>query len=301
MSSPDRIDMIGRPDVVDEIERDWAQTGLSGSFLARNLTTGAELGFNTDQVWALASVAKLPIALALHLAFENGDLDPAEAIDIGAQHAASGPTGVALFRHPSRIAAEDLVQLSLSISDNAATDLLLERLPPSDITAALSSLGVSDIMVRHPMGPIYGRSRNLSSVDLGLATAGETPGGGNLLPELDPNRANSGTARALVDLLARIWTDQIATPTVCQRVRDGLRHQLVRHRLAVELASDTVQIASKTGTFLDLRHEVGTVEIDDQHIAVAALTRSTVPASEQLEADFAIGHAARLAVDALRD
>ena len=65
--------------------------------------------------------------------------------------------------------------------------------------------------------------------------------------------------------------------------------------------SDDVTLASKTGTFLDLRHEAGVVELaGGDRFAVVALTRSEVPATEQLEADFAIGHAARVCVDALR-
>jgi beta-lactamase class A len=81
----------------------------------------------------------------------------------------------------------------------------------------------------------------------------------------------------------------------------------VRHRLAVELVSDEVRVRSKTGTFLDLRHEAGVVERGTgdatgrgERIAVAVLTRSSVPAAVQMEADLAIGHAARLAVEALR-
>lgn len=292
---------VGDPGVVEEILRDWADTGLTGSLLARNLATGAELGFDTERMWALASVVKFPLALVVQHAFETGELDPAEPIEIDPAEATRGPTGVGLFRHLSRIAAEDLLQLSLAVSDNAATDALLDRLPAPGVTARLEALGVPGILLRHPMRAIYGRARNLDGVDPGLALAGRTPGGGNLIPELDPNRANAGSVRALVDLLEAIWTDTVSTPTVCARVRAGLGHQLVRHRLAVELASDAISVASKTGTFLDLRHEVGVVEIDGQQIAIAALTRSAVPAHEQLEADFAIGHAARLAVDALRD
>jgi hypothetical protein len=68
----------------------------------------------------------------------------------------------------------------------------------------------------------------------------------------------------------------------------------------VELAGDGVRISSKTGSFLDLRHEVGVVEIGSDRIAIAAFTRSAAPAEEQMEADFAIGHAARLLVEVLR-
>lgn len=285
--------------LVAEIERDWAAIGLQGSLLARNLASGVQLGFGAGQVWPLASVIKLPLALVVYDAFERGDLDPAEAFEVSPDHATSGPTGLALFRHPSRMAAEDLVQLSLAVSDNAATDLLLDRIGIGEVNRRLAGLGCREIVVRHQMRAIYGASGAVSEVGLGLAATGRTPDG-HLLEELDPNRANAGTARALLDLLDRVWSDRVSSPAACARLRNALGRQLTMHRLAVELASDNVRIRSKTGTFLDLRHEAGVVEIGEDRIAVVALTRSSVPAAVQLEADFAIGHAARLAVEALR-
>lgn len=287
--------------LVAEIERDWAATGLHGSLLARHLGTGEEVGFGAALPWPLASVVKLPIALVVLDAFERGDLDPAEPFDVDPAGTTRGPSGVSLFRHPARLAAEDLVQLSLAVSDNAATDLLLDRLGLDDVNARLARLGCDGIVVRHPVRALHGAHHGVADVGLALAATGRTPGGGHLLPELDPHRANVGTARALLDLLARVWSDAVSTPAACARLREALGHQPTRHRLAVELVSDEVSLASKTGTFLDLRHEAGVVTLpDDERIAVVALTRSEVPAVEQLEADFAIGHAARICVDALR-
>lgn len=284
-----------------EIERDWDAAGLSGSLLARNLRTGAELGFGAGLVWPLASVVKLPMALVLHEAFDRGELDPAEPFDLVPARTTSGPTGVALFRHPSRVAAEDLVQLALAVSDNAATDALLDRVGIEEVSRRIGALGFPDIVVRHPMRALYGTDDAVTAAGLALTAGGTTPGGGHVIPELDPARANVGTARSLVDLLHRLWTDAVSSPEVCARLRHALGHQPTRHRLAIELASDDVRIRSKTGTFLDLRHEVGVVEsaAGADPVAVAVLTRSRIPAAVQLEADLAIGHAARLAVDAL--
>ncbi|WP_408899163.1 serine hydrolase [Nocardioides sp. R1-1] len=289
--------------LVAEIQREWAAVGLTGSLLARNLDTGAELGFDADLVWPLASVVKLPIALVVYDAFERGELDPARAFDLDPDAATSGPTGVALFRHPSRVAAEDLLQLALAVSDNAATDVLLDHLGIDEVNRRITALGFPDIVLRHAMRAIYGTSGAVAAVGLALTGGGRTPGGGHVIDELDPSRANVGTARVLVDLLARVWSDQVASPPACARLRSALGRQLVRHRLAVELVSDQVRVHSKTGTFLDLRHEVGVVEIggeQPQRVAVAVLTRSAIPAAVQMEAELAIGHAARLAVQAVR-
>lgn len=292
MSEADRL--------LGDVRRDWAALGLSGSLVARDLGSGEQLGFGWDETWPLASVVKLPLALVVHDAFERGDLRRDEPFEVDPATTTSGPTGVALFRHPARVAAEDLVQLALAVSDNAATDLLLGRLGPAEVTSRLAALGCDDIVVRHTMAALYGTDDAVAQVGLGLAATGGTPGGGHLVPELDPHRANAGTARALLDLLGRVWADEVSTPRACADLRAALGRQPTRHRLPVELASDTVVVRSKTGTFLDLRHEVGVVETPTHAVAVVALTRSSVPAAVQVEADLAIGHAARLLVDFLR-
>ncbi|MDT9594716.1 serine hydrolase [Nocardioides zeae] len=283
-----------------DVRREWAALGLDGSLVARDLATGRQLGFGVDEPWPLASVVKLPLALVAYDAFERGDLARDRPFDVDPGSATSGPTGVALFRHPARVAAEDLVQLALAVSDNAATDLLLDHLGTAAVDRRLSELGFPDLVVRHEMRAIYGTDDAVGRVGLGLTAGGGTPGGGHLVPELDPHRANVGTARALLDLLARVWADEVSTPRACADLRAALGRQPTRHRLAAELASDAVTVRSKTGTFLDLRHEVGVVETPTHRIAVAALTRSGVPANVQIEADLAIGHAARELVDHLR-
>ena len=202
-----------------EIERDWAATGLHGSLLARDLRTGAEIGFGAGQPWPLASVVKLPIALVVLDAFDRGDLDPAEPFDVDPALTTRGPSGLSQLRHPARLAAEDLVRLSLALSDNAATDLLLERLGLDAVNDALARLGCDGIVVRHLMRALHGAHHDVADVGLALAATGRTAGGGHLVAELDPNRANVGTARALLDLLVRVWSMPSSTPAVCARLR----------------------------------------------------------------------------------
>ncbi|TCO60429.1 beta-lactamase family protein [Actinocrispum wychmicini] len=76
---------------------------------------------------------------------------------------------------------------------------------------------------------------------------------------------------------------------------------LIRWRLGPEFSSDATRWSSKTGTLLNLRHEVGVVEhADGQRFAVAALTESRVPAAVQPEAEILMGRVARTLRDHLR-
>jgi hypothetical protein len=69
-----------------------------------------------------------------------------------------------------------------------------------------------------------------------------------------------------------------------------------------DFSSDASKWSSKTGTMLNLRHEVGVAEHDDgSAFAVAALTESTVPAAIQPAAEAVMSQVARALHDQLRD
>jgi beta-lactamase class A len=130
------------------------------------------------------------------------------------------------------------------------------------------------------------------------------------VPQLDISRANTGTARAFVDLLQALWQSRPGTecaeppaihPDVAARVRGFMANNLVRNRLAPDFDSDASTWSSKTGMLLNLRHEVGVVEhADGQTYAVAVLTESRVAAGRQPGADALMGQVARRLRDELR-
>ncbi|GAA4419515.1 serine hydrolase [Georgenia halophila] len=289
-----------------EIHERWITLGLRGAFLARNIDTGEELGFDAERPLPLSSVVKLPQALVVCDLAARGELDLTQAATLTPDTVTPGPTGIARFSCPATVAAADLLYLTMAISDNAAADVLFDLVPPARVTERLHAWGYDDLVVRHRMRALYDAVARWTDNDMRLAlrmaASATTAGGGHTLPVLDVDSGNVGTPRGLVGLLEDVWTDRVSLPAATTRVRQLLGTSVVRHRLAAELASDSVRVSSKTGTFLHTRHDVGVVEGDSTgRIAVAALTESTVPAEIQPEADRAIGRAARLAVEVLRD
>lgn len=292
--------------VAADIARDWRRSGLTGGFLARHLASGSELGFDVHRVLPLASVVKVPIALVVLDRISRGVLDPGCAVELDPVLRTPGPSGLSLFTHPATVAVRDLVTLSLSVSDNAATDALLGLVTPAEITEQLATWGHRGLVVRHRIKELHDTVASLPDATaaylMELAIRGGTPGGGHPIAQLDPARANAGDAAGLAALLADVWADRIADPRATAELRGALGHQLTRHRFAGELVSDLTTLRSKTGTFLHLRHEAGVCRTaDGDSVVVVALTTSSVNAAEQPEADAAIGAAARAAVEALVD
>jgi beta-lactamase class A len=118
---------------------------------------------------------------------------------------------------------------------------------------------------------------------------------------LDPARANTGSAAALVELLRRVWCDEISAPAATAELRRLMGLQVFTQRLASELRADTLRWSGKTGTFLHLRHEIGVVEAaSGDRVAIAALSRAGRRAGVAADVDWAIGVAGRSAFEALR-
>ncbi|GAA5175206.1 serine hydrolase [Pseudonocardia eucalypti] len=281
--------------------------GLRGSFLVRDLGTGQEIGIDPDWELPNASLVKVPLAAATLDRIRRGELDGATLIDIQPGGVTTpGPTGLTRFRHPARVAIDDLLHLSIAISDGTATDALFELTPTAEVTAMLREWGLPGITARHPIGelmdtPAERFERAEIHLAHSLAIDSATAGQGHAIPQLDISRASSGSARAFVNLLEALWTPSKIDATVAARVRELMGENLLRQRLTPDFASDASRWSSKTGTLLNLRHEVGVVEhADGQVCAVAALTESRVPAATQPGAEALMARVARTLRDHLR-
>ncbi|ANZ20604.1 beta-lactamase [Streptomyces noursei ATCC 11455] len=291
-------------DVAEAIAAEWADLGVRGSFLARHIDTGEQLGFDVEESVPLASVAKVPLALVTLDRIATGELDAARPVLVDPATSSVGPTGLAAFRHPATVAVGDLLLLMLSVSDNAAADTLFGLVPAEEVDARLRAWGCTGIRLRHRLNRMYecaaGAAGNDFSLALELAIR-DDHSGRHTIETLDPAHANVGTATGLVDLLQRVWRDDIAHPDATAELRRVMGHQVFTHRLASELRADTIRVSGKTGTFLHLRHEIGVVESElGDRVAMAALTRSDRRANLAPDIDLVIGTSARLAFEALR-
>lgn len=293
--------------VIHDINVELASAGLNANIVVRDLDSRREIATSTDAAMPIASVVKIPIALALLTRISEGALDGSQPITIEPERFdTAGQTGTSRFHHPAQIALDDLVMLSVCFSDNTATDALLDIVTPDEIQSDLDRLGVRGIHLRHHLGgllqtPLESLPESEAHLAYDLARSSPSPGAGHRIWQLDVSRANVGTAAGLTDLLQEIWRPSRIDPAVASRLRSLMAGNIIRHRLAPDFASDATTWSSKTGTLLNLRHEIGVVDhADGQSIAVTALSESSNPASAQPAAEAGLGAAARALHDLLR-
>jgi beta-lactamase class A len=271
--------------------------------IAAPRTGSPEVDLDADHPVAAASVIKIVFAVAFARAVAAGRLDPRERLEVPAELRVGG-SGTAGFADPPIVSLRDLALVMMTVSDNAATDLVYARVGPAAVTAVLDDLELTDTYVRSDMTSAGRRVAaelgfpNERDLDAQLAAA--DPRAIRALGWLDPARANATTARDATTLLAAIWTDRAGPPPACAFVRDAMRRRENTQRLASGFDA-TVEVAGKTGTLPFVRNEAGAVTYPDgRRYAVAVFTRTESALDRDPAVDAAIGRTARLAVDALR-
>jgi beta-lactamase class A len=261
-----------------------------------------------------ASVMKVQVALAALVEIDDGRLDRSAAISLGSSNRTPGPVGISLFEDPVRISVRDLLVLMLTISDNAATDALIEIVGLDTVNATTQRLGMTNTMVASNL------ARTLDTV---AAEAGFTDYAHLVRHDpalhgppseedvrravaassaLDPRRGSRTTPADMVRLLQALWTDGAAPSAVCAHVRRLMGQQLTRHRIASGFGFGYTVAAKSGGLMGIVRNEVGVVtDPEGTAFAIAVFTRRPVDSSvDPAEIDRAIGSLAKDLVHQLR-
>jgi beta-lactamase class A len=264
---------------------------------------GAQVDLNADHPVSAASVIKIVFAVAFARAVAAGRLDPRERVDVPAELRLGG-SGTAGFADAPLVSLRDLALLMMTVSDNAATDVIYVQVGTAAIVEVLTDLDLNGTQVRSDMTTAHRRVAaelgfpDTSDFDARLAAA--DPEAVRALAWVDPARANATTPHDMTSLLAAVWTDRAGPPEACAFVRDAMARQENTQRIASGFG-EGVTTAGKTGTIPFVRNETGVVTYPDgRQFAVAVFTRSDSLTDRNPALDAAIGQAARLAVEGLR-
>ncbi|MEU8522098.1 serine hydrolase [Streptomyces sp. NBC_01216] len=286
------------PAVHDRITAAFTDAGVTGQLYATDIDTGAGCAVAADTPTPTASVHKLCLVATLYHEAAHGRVDLGHPLDIPAEGRSPGSTGLAVMRDAARLSLRDLASLAIAVSDNTAADLLFDTLGLDTVNACMRRLGLTGTIAVQTMRRLYATLRE----DAGPGPAALTdPAAVGRLRALDPRHTNHSTPRETAALLTAVWRDEVCAGGYGEELRALLGLQAWSHRLAAGFPFDDVRVSGKTGTLPTLRHEAGVVEYPDGgRYAVAVFTRAATTTVTLPAADAAIGHAARIAVDALR-
>jgi beta-lactamase class A len=210
------------------------------------ISDAAEVALRAEEAWLAASVIKVPIGLEFYAEADEGRLDEKEAVILEPSGRTPGPIGISLAIDPVTMSLRDLCTAMLTISDNAATDVVLERVTTEAVNRRLRHLGCgATVLVASIHESIDAMAGDLGFADYATllrAQAGELGAEAQAASTdqnrigssrvLDPERASCTTARDMTRLVTAIWSDEGASPGACAELRRTMAQQLTR-RLAV--------------------------------------------------------------------
>jgi beta-lactamase class A len=306
-----RLGDVADAELEAAIAKEFAEAGCRGWVCVREVDgTGAvELG-SGDTVVA-SSVIKVAVALEVFRQAHDGRLDPRERVRLTPASSTAGPVGLSNFADDAEVSVRDLARMMLVVSDNAATDVLIDRVGLGAVHATLRSLGLHRTVIPVPLrdmldsiGQDAGFSGWAELVRVTGSSAREDARVDALLPSvraLQPEHALRTTPAEMARLLCLIWRNEAGPPAACAQVRALMAAQLTRHRLAMGFPRG-VKIAAKSGSLLGIvRNEAGVIEFPGgRRYAAAIFTRAPRTGADDNRINTTIGTAAARAVEALR-
>lgn len=232
--------------------------GFSGtvSLYARNLDTGREVGIDPDRRVRTASTIKFPIACALAAEVEAKRARWDERLVIRAQDKVSGAGVLSDFSDGETVSLRDARTMMIIVSDNTATNLILDRISADRVNAFLGSLGLTQT---RSMRKIRGDGTQLKPAE-GWSREGEKP-------ENKRFGIGASTSREMVRLLEMLEQGKVVSASASKELLAVLERQ--QYKDGIGRFSGEWRVASKSGSLDALRSDVGIVYTPHGRIAIA--------------------------------
>ena len=283
----------------------FTDAGAVGFLHAREIGVegGPDVDAGADEPVVLASVFKILVLTAYVRAVAAGELDPTERTTVTARYRIGG-VGTAGFADDVEASWRDLALNMMSMSDNAATDVIFHRLGAAAIDRVITDLGLDGTRIigccEDLFASVVADLGGAADSDLDELFSAATAEQILALDAVHPVKTSHSTPRDVTTLLNALWTDTAAPAEACRQAREIMAQQIWPHRMTSGFPNG-VRLAAKTGTLPTWRNEAGVVTYPDgRQFAVAVFTRATSLDDRQPLVDASIGGAAFAAVEHLR-
>ena len=225
------------------------------------LNGGGGMEYNADMPMLPASVIKIPVMVEAFRCFESGELDPA-ATHILKDEERMPSCGCLNRLHAGiEVTMRDLVELMIILSDNTATNILIDILGIDRINATLRSLGIEISTIRRKL---FDREGHLRGIE------------------------NTVTARDMGKLLKMMYRGELISAKASEAMLDILEAQRLNSKFPFFLKSRGIAVAHKTGEDDGITNDVGIIYAENPFVLCMLSNETEVPLFEQLMQDTAL-------------
>lgn len=255
--------------------------GLAG-YAAMNFDNGERLAYNGDVQFPMASVCKLPAAIALLQRVDREEFHLTDVVTITPEEFSGGWSPIRDNAHGRtvKMSLGELFEFMLNDSDNTAVDKVMTMLGgPAAITKTMRNLGIKGIRIDRKENDI-GRD----------ATA-------NMYAySRDPR--DTSTPNAMIDLLLLIYQhrEKLSPASHDLMIKAMETSMMGPHKFREALPAGSI-IAHKTGAMPGTSNDVAIVTSPDgkHHMAIAVFTKGS--RQSDVEQDAVVREFARTAYD----
>lgn len=242
------------PSALDEkIKAELA--GFSGKvwIYAKNLDTGKDYALRADEPVRTASTIKLAIMAETFHQVAQGKLKWTDELVLTKQNKQGGSGVLSEFSDNTKIDLQTALHLMIVVSDNSATNLVLDKVGTDNVNTFAEFLGLH-------------QTRSLRKI-----------GGGNEAKVLDeqPLYKNFGlgvsSPKDMVKLLEMLEKGEVVSKEASAEMLNILKRQQYKDGIGRNLP-DTIGSASKSGALDRLRSDVGIIYTRRGRIAMAITT-----------------------------
>lgn len=217
---------------------------------AKNLDTGKEYALRADEQTRTASTIKLAIMAEAFRQVAQGKLNWNDELVITKEKKQGGTGVLSEFSDGTKIDLKTAVNLMIVVSDNTATNLVLDKVGTDNVNDFMDSLGLTDIKSMRKIG-----------------------GGGDSRAWLsDPRNKLFGLGRAsprqMVRLIEMMENGQLVSKEASAEMIAIMRRQQYKDGIG-RGEPDTIPVASKSGALDRFRADVGILYTRRGRIAMA--------------------------------
>jgi beta-lactamase class A len=248
----------GKPTVDHRIQAAIKDFPGNVSLYARNLDTGVSYELRADEAVPTASTIKVPIMVELFAEAEEGKLDWTQKLELTDQDKVSGSGVLTELSAGDALPIRDLMHLMIVVSDNTATNLILNRIGGNAVNARMAQLGLKQTAVMRKIM----QTKPEAQTDEGKKPENERWGTGRSCP------------RDMVALLEKLYRGELVSKAASAEMMSVLKRQR-DHDGAGRDMNNTV-IASKAGALDHLRSDVAIVYSPHGPVAMA-ITVNNIP------------------------
>jgi len=210
---------------------------------------------NENEPLFAASVIKIPIMVEAFRQFEAGILSPDDVHVLRDEEKMPSCGALNRMHAGLQVSLRDLVELMIVLSDNTATNILIDMLGKDNVNATLQSLGITRSVLRRKL---FDREGHLAGIE------------------------NTVTARDMGVLLEKMYAGELVSEAASREMLEILRNQKLNGKMPFYLKPRGIASAHKTGEDDGITHDVGIVFARKPFVLCMLSNETDVPAFERL-------------------